>query len=121
MDAYDLTFWEPDADKWWVKPLLRLPVMLFVGISASSHIPLPFQIELDSELVWSPHLENYGHERSLLESISWDNFLARIQWAREVAKGLSFKIELLAQINRLFSPEVNASLQKASFLVGVKN
>ncbi|GBR73494.1 hypothetical protein NO1_0868 [Candidatus Termititenax aidoneus] len=119
MAVYDLADWQPDEDKWWVKPLLDLPALPVANASVSSRIPLPFQTKLDSEFVWRPRLENYGHEYSLLENISWDNFWYNLSLVKEVTKGLSLKFEALLEINHLLStPTVQT--QKVSLLFDVK-
>jgi hypothetical protein len=118
MDKYELASWPVDADKWFIKPLLGLPALPFVSASLSSQIPLPLDTQLGFDVAWQgPRLENRGHEYGLLENISWDNFLASFSLSRKVAKGLSFKAEVLLQANNLFSPERSAQPLKGKFLV----
>ncbi|MDR1452819.1 MAG: hypothetical protein LBJ25_02445 [Candidatus Margulisbacteria bacterium] len=115
MDKYDLAFWQADKDKWYVKPLLDLPALPFVNPSLSSRIPLPRSAYTGFDISWRPHLENYGHERGLLESISWDNFLANFSLGLETATGFSLKFEILAEFNRSFSSAASTVLTKGMF------
>jgi hypothetical protein len=119
MDNYDLASWQADEDKWWVKPLLSLPVLPFVSANLSSQVKLPANFYGSFKASWRPQLENRGHEHSLLENISWDNFLASFSLGREVVKGLSFNIEFLTSLNRLFSSEMSAQLQKVNLLTKI--
>jgi hypothetical protein len=120
MDKYDLASWQADEDKWYVKPLLGLPALPFISASLSSQIRLPAHLYAGFDAAWQgPRLENHGPEYSLLENISWDNFLASFSLGREVVKGLSFNIEFLTSLNRLFSSEMSAQLQKVNLLAEV--
>jgi hypothetical protein len=104
--------------------LLQTPVLPFVGASLSSRIPLPADSSAGFDVAWRPQLENYGHEHSFLESISWDNFLATFYLDRKVARGLSFRLEVFTRINHLFSlqPQTSTeiSVPKANLLVEVR-